>query len=51
MKPMACHIVWPYLSNELSHPKKDQGMTKIHLSQGRPINVINGSVPKENLTL
>lgn len=51
IKSMACHIHWFYLSNELSCLKKDQGMTKIHLSQGMLINVINGTLTKTNLTL
>ena len=51
MKPMESHIPWSYLSNELSCLKKDQGVTKIHLSQGKHINWISGAFPKEKLTL
>ena len=51
IKTMACYITCSYLSNKLSHSKKDQGVTKIHLSQGKHINNFSGTLPKENLTL
>ena len=44
---MEDHIPWYYLSKDLSCLKKDQGMTKMPLSQGKPIYGINDTLPKE----
>ena len=40
-----------YISNKLSYLEKDQGMRKIHLSQGSYIYGINGTFPKAFQTI
>lgn len=51
IKPWAYHIPWYYLSNELSCFSIDQGMRKLHFSQGNYINGINGTNPNALETL
>lgn len=47
MKPYVPRIALSYISNELYCLEIDQGMRKLHLSQGIYICGINGTFPKE----
>ena len=51
MKPMEYHSPWAYISNKLSYFPKKQGVTRIHLPQGKHISCVNGTISKENITL
>ena len=48
MKPWASHSPWYYLFNNLSCSEKDQGMTKLHISQGSHVNGTMAHFPRKS---